>query len=220
VFETPKPGWLLNNIACNFTNGTGNFMIIGANPNPAFQPGDNEVNFSGLTPPGANLQCTYTNTSCKDVMMNLSTGQNPNWTVSSGTVGVTTPVSSWVQPSGGVRWIQPSTAGSPQDFPAGNYQYSVPFTLGPLAQYATITISGKYAADNSVISVTPPAGPLCSPPNNNCFSAWHPLNITSGFQAGNNTLVVTVYNNPFQGGPTKTGLVVDATLRAVCKKIK
>jgi uncharacterized repeat protein (TIGR01451 family) len=167
---------------------------------------------------------------CKDVTLNLSTGV-ANWTVSPGAAGVTTPVSTWVQPSGGVRWIQPSTAGSPQTFPAGNYQYSVPFTLpGPLSQYATITLSGKYAADNSVQSVSLNGGPSlasCTGPiipawGPDCFSTWHSFPpITAGFAAGNNHLDVMVGNNPTPGGgPTYTGLVVDATLRAVCKKIK
>ena len=61
VYETPKPGWTLTNIVCGFTTGAGNFSIIGANPNPAFQPGDNEVDFDSLTP-GANLTCTFINT--------------------------------------------------------------------------------------------------------------------------------------------------------------
>lgn len=63
VFETPKPGWGLTNIACTFSSGTGSFKIIGASTGATngFEPGDNEVNFSSLTP-GASLQCTFTNT--------------------------------------------------------------------------------------------------------------------------------------------------------------
>jgi hypothetical protein len=61
VFETAKSGWTLTNIACTVTGGTGSFKIVGANANPAFQAGDNEVDLSGLTP-GTNLHCTFTNT--------------------------------------------------------------------------------------------------------------------------------------------------------------
>jgi len=62
VFELPKPGWALTNIACTVSGGTGNFKILGATTGATngFEPGDNEVNFDSLTP-GANLQCTYTN---------------------------------------------------------------------------------------------------------------------------------------------------------------
>jgi hypothetical protein len=151
--------------------------------------------------------------------MNLSTGQNPNWTVSPGTAGATSPVSSWVQPSGGVQWIQPSTAGSPQQFPAGNYLYSVPFTIpGPLTQYSSITLTGKYAADNSVTAISMNGGPSvasCAGPN--CFSTWQPpFSITTGFTP-NNTLSVAVGNAPGYGR-NYSGLVVDATLRAICAK--
>jgi hypothetical protein len=229
VFELPKPGWALTNIACTFSGGTGNFKILGATTGATngFEPGDNEVNFDSLTP-GANLQCTYTNhTSCKDVTMNLSTGQNPNWTVSPGTVGVTSRLSPWVQ-LGGAGWIQPSTAGSPQLLQGGIfYQYSVPFTLpGPLSQYSSISLNGQYAADNTVHAFfvgpasTGPGGSLCTPANANCFSAGTPFSITApnAFTPGLNTLTVRVYNNPTSGqGPTYTGLIVDATLRAKCK---
>ncbi len=61
VYETPKPGWTLTSIVCGFTSGAGNFSIVGANANPAFQPGDNEVDFNSLTP-GANVSCTFINT--------------------------------------------------------------------------------------------------------------------------------------------------------------
>jgi hypothetical protein len=61
VYEMPKPGWTLTNIVCGFTSGAGNFSIVGANANPAFQPGDNEVDFNSLTP-GANVTCTFINT--------------------------------------------------------------------------------------------------------------------------------------------------------------
>jgi hypothetical protein len=62
VFETPKPGSALTNIACAFSGGTGNFKILGATTGATngFEPGDNEVNFDSLTP-GGNLQCTFTN---------------------------------------------------------------------------------------------------------------------------------------------------------------
>src|SRR5258707_1301507 len=57
---TPLFRSTLANIACTITGGTGHFKIIGANANPAFQPGDREVNFDSLTP-GANQICRFHN---------------------------------------------------------------------------------------------------------------------------------------------------------------
>ncbi len=55
--ENVPPGWTLTNIACTYTTSVVN--IIGANPNPAFQPGDNTVTID-LTE--ANVTCTFVNT--------------------------------------------------------------------------------------------------------------------------------------------------------------
>jgi hypothetical protein len=168
---------------------------------------------------------------CRDVTINLSTGVAP-WAVSPGTVGVITNLGplagTWVAPTVPVRWIQPTNQATPQMLPGGFYQYNVPFTLpGPLTQYSTITLTGRYAADNTVHQFfvgpaqTAPGGPLCTPTNANCFSAWTPFSITAptAFTTGLNTLNVRVYNNPTgRGGPTYTGLVVEATLRAVCRR--
>jgi hypothetical protein len=174
---------------------------------------------------------------CKDVTINLSTGQNPNWTVSPGTAGVITnlgPLSgTWVAPTAPVRWIQPANASTPQLLPGGFYQYSVSFILpGPLNQYSSISLSGRYAADNTVhqffvsLGQSAPGGPLCTPANANCFSAWTSFSIAAAtaFTAGLNSLNVRVYNNPTgpgdppPGRPTYTGLVVEATLQAKCKE--
>jgi hypothetical protein len=182
--------------------------------------------------PGNNQSCVTIQVSgplCRDVTINLSTGV-ANWTVSPGTVGVITNLANlngtWVAPTAPARWIQPANASTPQLLPGGFYQYSVSFNLpGPLNQYSSISLSGRYAADNTVhqFFVSPgqsaPGGPLCTPANANCFSTWTPFNITTGFSPGTNTLNVRVYNNPMSGGgPTYTGLVVEATLRAVCKR--
>lgn len=164
---------------------------------------------------------------CKDITMNLSTGQNPQWTVNSGPAYSTAPLpSSWLTPSGGVNWIQPVNSPAPQLLPSGNYQYRVPFTLLNPALYSSIQVTGSYAADNkatlSMNTITCP-GCSCQPTLFvNCFSSWHPFTITqTSAIPSSNTLDVTVYNNPTGGtppGPTYTGLVVNATLRAVCKK--
>jgi hypothetical protein len=54
--ETVPPGWTLTNITCSHT--TSAVSIIGANPNPAFQPGDNTVTIDQTEP---NVTCTFVN---------------------------------------------------------------------------------------------------------------------------------------------------------------
>jgi hypothetical protein len=180
----------------------------------------------GLAPTSCNGPTKFFETPkppCTDVTINLSTGQNPNWTVSPGTVGVTSPFSGyWVAPAGGASWIQPANSPTPKLFYPGNYQYRVPFTLpAPLSQYSSITITGQYAADNRVEfflnGLT--TGVLCT--GTTCFQSWHQLSITSGFATNNtlNTLDAKVYNNPASVGTiTETGLIVNAMLRAICNK--
>lgn len=54
--ENVPVGWTLTNISCKST--TTNVNIIGSNPNPAFQPGDNTVTMDLVEP---NVTCTFVN---------------------------------------------------------------------------------------------------------------------------------------------------------------
>jgi hypothetical protein len=54
--ETVPAGWSLTNITCNYT--TSAVRILGANPDPAFQPGDNMV---AIDLNEANVTCTFHN---------------------------------------------------------------------------------------------------------------------------------------------------------------
>src|ERR1700687_4386164 len=56
--ENPvPPGWALTNIHCSYIKSA--VHIIGGNPNPAFQPGDNKVTIDQTDP---NVTCTFVNT--------------------------------------------------------------------------------------------------------------------------------------------------------------
>lgn len=192
------------------------FDVTGPPPNQAGNcasvGNSNDTNFSNNR---ACIEVPIEAKPCKDVTINLSTGQNTNWSVSPGTVGILTyPVVSWIT-GGGASWIQPANFPTPQTFNGTSYQYSVPFTLPPISQFSSISLSGQYAADNSA-TVKLNNGPtlpgnFCSGPN--CFSSWHSFAITSGFVNNQNTLDVTVGN---QSG-SWTGLIVNATLSATCK---
>jgi uncharacterized repeat protein (TIGR01451 family) len=166
---------------------------------------------------------------CKDVTIDLSTGtgQSP-WTVERPSTTIFGPAYSmtaanlpfpWVSLAG-ANWIQPWGSSSPHLEAGGFYTYRWQFSLGPPSQYSTISIDGQFAADNRVefFLNLQQTGISCTP---NCFASSNPLNISLPlpFQNGNNTLDAKVYNNPESGGlPTPTGLVVKATLRAICKK--
>jgi hypothetical protein len=54
--ETVPTGWTLSNIVCAYT--TSAVSIVGANPNPAFQPGDNTVKIDLNE---SNVTCTFVN---------------------------------------------------------------------------------------------------------------------------------------------------------------
>jgi hypothetical protein len=54
--ENVPSGWVLVNIVCSHTNTPVN--ILGANPNPTFQPGDNMVTMDLVEP---NVTCTFVN---------------------------------------------------------------------------------------------------------------------------------------------------------------
>lgn len=58
LYEIPTKGWTLVNIACSISGGKGNFRIVGANRDPAFQPDDNEIDFDSMTP-GSILHCDF-----------------------------------------------------------------------------------------------------------------------------------------------------------------
>lgn len=53
--ENVPAGWTLTNITCSFT--TSKVTILGADPNPGFQPGDNQVNIDLNE---ANVTCKFT----------------------------------------------------------------------------------------------------------------------------------------------------------------
>ena len=165
VFETPKPGWTLGNIACTVTGGTGNFKIIGANANPAFQPGDNEVNFDSLTP-GANLHCTFTNSqpSC-DLEIKKTVSPNPLVSGQPATVTMTvTNVGNAACPPGsfpgttvqdpkpaGLTFTAPPTANQPVwqcslGVPTGDASCAATGLTMPPGDSATFTIKGNVTA--------------------------------------------------------------------------
>jgi hypothetical protein len=234
--ESPvPPGWALTNISCNYTKSV--VSIIGANPNRAFQPGDNTVTIEQAD---ATVKCTFVNTlACfapsgtslppctqpgQPVSLDLSTlaypGSNgivdPNWTVAPGG-----PPTSIVNTSGPWNalpnnWVEPTQAKT-----AATYTYTRPFNLPCSPQsYTKLELAGFVAADNSVqLKLNACTIASCQAGNANgiCFNV--PATGTpivsppsTCFNQGPNALVATVWN---QAG-TATALSVKALLSATC----
>jgi hypothetical protein len=104
-------------------------------------------------------------------------------------------------------WIGPDTTDA--DEPAGVYHYQLQF----LVCCTNTTLSGKMAADNLAgvylnshyAAEVPPLSPPCS--------SWTPLNVTSGFQPGLNSLDIYVTNWTSSGHPgySSTGFRAELT---------
>lgn len=213
--ESVPAGWTLTNISCAYT--TSAVKIVGANPNPAFQPGDDTVTVNLNEP---NVICTFTNElpACCGYTLDLSTGQggsptDPLWGVNNGTAFVTPPAPGWMGLAP-ARWIQPVGAPLPSPgVPAGAYQYLATFTV-PDCPSGHVELTGSYAADNGATALldgNPIPGAACS--GWSCFNtpqAPVPLNL-SPVPPGAHTLQITVSN---QG--SYSGLIVNARLRRVC----
>jgi hypothetical protein len=225
--ENPvPPGWALTNIFCSYTKSVVN--IIGSNPNPAFQPGDNTVTIDQADP---NVTCTFVNTlACfvptslslppcarpgQTVSLDLSTtqiaGADPNWTVTPGGLPTHTNVAAWTALPPNNNWIKPTTNA------ASTYTYTRSFNLPCLPRdYQKLDLSGNFAADNNGRVflngnyLNQCTGSLCfqAPIGGTFFTAA----TASLFVPGLNQLTVIVGN---QAG-TPTGLAVVATLTATC----
>lgn len=230
--ENPvPPGWALTNIFCNYTTSV--VRIIGANPNPTFQPGDNTVTIDQTE---SNVKCTFVNTlACfvptslslppctqpgQAVSLDLSTRNSPgfdlNWTVTPGGPNPTqTPSGPWTALPPNNNWVKPTTN------TASTYTYTRSFNLPcPPKSYQKLELSGNFAADNNgrvFLNGNPLAqciGSFCfqAPIGGTAFYAGPPPFTAGPFVPGLNQLTVRVGN---QAG-TPTGLSVIATLTATC----
>ena len=220
--EAVPPGWMLANITCAYT--TSAVSIIGGNPNPAFQPGDNAVAIDINQP---NVTCNFVNQLAPPcacgLQTNISTGQgsiDPNWTVNGNPAYTTSTLVNWMSLAP-AAWIQPANSASPLQVPNGVYKYQFKFNVisCPLGH---IQLGGQFAADNSAtafLNGIPIPGAACSGPN--CF---HPsggqapvLLSVPLVQTGANVLEIDVTNGtPGSGGSSYSGLLVRAYLTRHC----
>jgi hypothetical protein len=108
---------------------------------------------------------------------------------------VQSPTSRWV-------WVQADGLNSPFSVPP--YDVITTFTLTPQEIASGVTLSGRYATDNTGTLLLN-GNPLSSTFNSSTFTSWTPFSIDSGLIAGNNTLTFRVTND----SGTPGGLNVD-----------
>ena len=215
--ENVPAGWTLSNISCAHT--TTPIKIIGADPNPGFQPGDNTV---ALDLNEANVTCTFINqqtSSCCCYFQELSTGQggpaDSLWKVNNLAAYITPKVSSWMNlPM--AKWIQPVPAPLPGSVAGGTYRYTLSFTAPPACPTAPVQLSGSFAADNSAIARLdgiPITGASCPGPI--CFNTPQaPVGLfVSYVSPGSHILEIDVNNQ----GAGYSGLIVSAQLSRKCR---
>ena len=221
--ENVPAGWNLTNISCN--NTTSPVKIIGANANPAFEPGDNTVTID-LTE--TNVTCTFVNQRqprCCGWSFDLSTGKgssstDPLWKINNGNAYV---VSNLANLSGvwmllpPARWIQPAASATPVSANAGTYRYTLEFAI-PSCGCSHVQLTGSFAADNSATAyLDGNAIPGASCPGPTCFKSTQApvsLNGAPALAAGIHTLEIDV-NNELPNA-IYSGLIVNARLTRTC----
>lgn len=242
--EIVPAGWTLKNIACTFTTSVVN--IIGANPAPGFQPGDNAVTIDLNE---QHVTCTFTNSqpgpppnppctgAAGAAFLDISTGKggigiaDPIWDLISAPTGVPLTAfgvngpGAWAVAPTGTAWINPSSTGSASTHAAGDYTYQTQFNVP--ANIATLTLTSTFAADNTIIySLIDPNGSptYTQAPSTDVFGSLYPTSpatITVGPpnpKPGKWTLRAVVHNrNASNGSPTATGLLVVGNVRCVAK---
>ena len=220
--ETVPAGWILTNIS--FNNTTSPVSIIGANTNPAFQPGDNTVTIDLNEP---HVTCTFTNQkqpACCSWSLDISTGQGGStdslWKMNNGNAYIVSNLAGlsgvWmVLPP--ARWIQPVNSSTPGYAGAGTYRYTIKFTI-PACHGSHVQLTGSFAADNSAKAYLDNiAIPGASCPGSTCFNSSQApvsLNGAPAMSSGPHTLEIDVKNDP--PAATYSGLIVNARLTRTC----
>jgi hypothetical protein len=193
--------------------------FIGADPDAAFQPGDDTAAIDINVP---NITCTFVNQppACCAYTLDISTGQgggatDPLWTVDGGAAYITPPTAGWIglPPA---QWLQPVASPTPSWVAAKTYSYVTTFNFKTCGA-GHVELTGTFAADNSASATLDGVaipGAACS--GLYCFSAPDapiPLNYSPILlsTSGPHTLQIDVTND---GG--FSGLIVNARIRRVC----
>lgn len=115
------------------------------------------------------------------------------------------PVGPWLGDNTLSTWIGPNNDASAHG-PVGTYDYRISFDLTGF-NFMTASITGQWSTDDAGTGVR--LNGISTGATGGNFLAWTPLTISSGFNAGINTLDFLVLND---GGPT--GLRVEGAVSA------
>jgi hypothetical protein len=107
------------------------------------------------------------------------------------------PIGPWLGDDSSSAWIGP-ISDSYLDGPSGWYFYQTTFSLTGLDP-ATASITGQWSTDNEGIEILINGINTGTPADYAQFGGWESFHISSGFQAGVNTIDFIVNND---GGPT------------------
>jgi hypothetical protein len=178
------------------------------------------VTYQGPCPKsGTVVNIDYSTGTTKGVKNTLTT-PDPKWTLIAEPAAIPGPAYStgavtgaWIaNPLVGANWIERNNSGIPVGDLGGVYKYQAQLLLYNPALYSSVTLTMKYAADNSanvlLNNTLIPAGTCAGPL---CYTGWQPT-LTLPSPGSGAPLEVDVTNID---GPT--GLIVDATLKMVCK---
>ena len=112
----------------------------------------------------------------------------------------------------GSRWIQP---GSATNYAPGTYEYTTVFTLSNMVNMSTLVLTGKFWADNGILSIFLNGSKIYTNPNTNPeqqnfgVAAGTPFGGTTGAVYGVNTLKFELIN----GGTSPNPSALNATYR-------
>ncbi len=128
------------------------------------------------------------------------------------------PFGPWTNDSSTSQWISPHTnenalSGGTKE-PAGNFTYTTTFSLAGLNP-ATAQIFGQMEGDNTITQILLNGTPVSyTSSGQNDYVAFQPLSITSGFQAGTNTLSFVVNNVAISNPQNAAGFRAQLTAMA------
>jgi len=118
-----------------------------------------------------------------------------------GTTGI------WLGPNATSAWISPKNSNSTQRDPAGNYTYQQSFDMAGVN--SSSILQGRFASDNQGTMYLNGVQVAQTASTNASYTTWTPFSITSGFQAGTNTLSWTINNTMSGANTTPSGLRVE-----------
>jgi hypothetical protein len=162
----------------------------------------------------------YSSTAC--ATLGSSGSVDPNWALTSAPETTQTtgdayitdtgafPFPPWLANTSSAQWISPyADEGGGRADAVGTYVYTEVFSLAGY-NLATVDLTGMFAADNSAEIFLNGVDTGIGHTGLGSFSST--FNITSGFNAGSNTIQFDVSNTSVSGdGPNPTGLIVELT---------